>query len=340
MPKIFSTIFILALCVVLGGAGIYYVYIEWQIHRPLDQNSTLRPFTIAEGEGVKEIAARLEQENLIRGAWFFETYVWQEKIESRFKAGDFEIASAMNIPRIAEILIGKPIPREVEITIIEGWNRQEIDTYLAEKGLIPEGEFLKTTTEIKTSGLAEKYNLPPELSWEGFLFPDTYRVYEEATIEDILGKMIQNFEKKIGPLLPEIDSEKQSLLSVLTLASIVEKESANTEEMPLIASVFVNRLASDRLLESDATVNFATGKKLRQPTLEDTQADSRYNTYMYKGLPPGPICNPSLAAIKAALDPADTDYLYFIHPAGQSAIFARNLEEHKQNRAQYLDNQD
>lgn len=319
-------------------SGLFYI--EWQIHRSFNESEGTRQFVITEGQGVKEIASNLRKEGFIRDAWYFEVYVWGEKREKDFKAGEFKLSPKINIPEIVRVLTGKPEPKEIDITIIEGWDRQDIDQYLAGLKLIERDDFIVATRSFKDSIFADHFKASPESSLEGFLFPDTYRVYKDQAVEDLLRKMLANFQKKVGPdLLTEIERQGKNLDDVLILASIVEKESASEEEMPRIAGVFYNRLEWNRFLESDATVNYVTGKKLRQPTLEDVQTDSRYNTYHYKGLPPGPICNPGLAAVRAAIYPEETDYLYFLHPEGQPTVFSKNLQEHNLNKQKYLNHQ-
>ncbi|PIU01967.1 endolytic transglycosylase MltG [bacterium (Candidatus Torokbacteria) CG09_land_8_20_14_0_10_42_11] len=319
-------------------ALLIFGYIEWQIRRPFSTSDLrAKEFTIAEGESVDAIASNLEEQDLISDKRYFKIYVWQKGLAKSFQAGDFTLCSGFNIPQIAKILTGKPESREADITIIEGWDRRDIDQYLGEKKLIIPGDFIAATQKMQGSIFENIASAPAEASLEGFLFPDTYRVYKDAKPDEILKKMLANFQDKINPLLPEIEKQNKNLYEILTLASIVEKEAAKAGEMPLIAGVFNNRLLLGRPLESDATVNYATGKKLRQPIYDDLQTDSRYNTYRYAGLPPGPICNPSLAAILAAISPEATDYLYFLHPENGGTVFAKNLEEHKRNREQYLD---
>ncbi|MDD5626605.1 MAG: endolytic transglycosylase MltG [Patescibacteria group bacterium] len=336
MKTIFrSVIFFTILFLFAALSGL--LYIEWQIHRSFNESEGTRQFAIAEGQGVKEIAGNLQKEGFIRDAWYFEVYVWTEKREKDFKAGEFKLPPKINIPETVRVLTGKPEPKEIDITIIEGWDRQDIDQYLAGLKLIERDDFIVATRGFKDSIFADRFEAPPESSLEGFLFPDTYRVYKDQAAVDLLKKMLANFQKKVGSdLLVEIERQGKSLYDILIMASIVEKESANEEEMPKIAGVFYNRLELDRSLESDATVNYVTGKKSRQPTLEDVQMDSRYNTYRYKGLPPGPICNPGLAAIRAAIYPEETDYLYFLHPEGQPVVFSKNLQEHNLNKQKYL----
>jgi len=133
-----------------------------------------------------------------------------------------------------------------------------------------------------------------------------------------------------------ISNQRRTIFEVITLASIVQQESVDETEMPLIAGVFAKRLRLGMALQSDATINFVTGKKDRQPLYEDLKVQSPYNTYLYKGLPPGPICNPGLAAIKAAISPQQTDSLYFLHPLDGATVFSKNVEEHNRNKVKYL----
>jgi len=333
MKKILFSILIL---IILGGVSSF-LYIEWQIYRPLNQDGTLHDFLIEEGQGVKEIGGGLTETGIIRSSWYFEVYVWQKKRQSDFQAGSFRVSSSMNIPEVVRVLTGDPEPEEMEITIIEGWNRHEIDTYLKDKDLINEGDFIEETDNFEASILGGHYEAGDSASLEGFLFPDTYRIYKDAKPGSILKKMLVNFQNKIDPLLPDIEASGQDLYQIMIMASIVEKESASRDEMPLIAGVFYNRLDDDYFLESDATVNYVTGKGKRQPSFEDLEVDSFYNTYANRGLPPGPICNPGLAAIKAAINPENTDYYYFLHPEEGGTIFSKTLEEHNRNKAIYLD---
>ncbi len=336
MKRIFKiAIFTLILiCVICSSI---WLYIDWQIHRSFNKSEGTRQFVVTEGQGVKEIARNLKEQGFIHNTWYFEIYVWEKNRKKDFKAGEFKLPSRINIPETVRILTGKPEPKEIEVTIIEGWDRQDIDQYLTRLNLIGSEDFIAATRDFQSSIFATHFQTPPASSLEGFLFPDTYRVYKDQAAVDLLQKMLENFQKKIGPdLLTDIEKQGKNLYDILIMASIVQKESASEEEMPRIAGIFYNRLNLDRFLESDATVNYVTGKKLRQATLEDIQIDSRYNTYRYRGLPPGPICNPGLAAIRAAIYPEETDYLYFLHPEGQPTVFSKNLQEHNLNKQKYL----
>ncbi len=230
---------------------------------------------------------------------------------------------------------------ETKATVIEGWSVDEIATYYEKQGLFSKNDFVNAAKQFDT----KDYPLitrPNNKSLEGYLFPDTYRFTKDSTPEEVIIKMLDNFSARVAALGIEDPSEKHnglSLYEIITLASIIEKESGGEgattgelslqDERNLVASVFYNRLAIGQGLESDATVNYVTGKSTPGASLKDLQVDSPYNTYKYAGLPPGPICNPSLGSIKAALQPAKSDYYYFLHkqPSGQ-VDFSKTFEEH------------
>lgn len=200
-----------------------------------------------------------------------------------------------------------PIPDvNIKITFQEGMNAREIIERLAENGfLIDEEKFIEQ---------------------EGYLFPDTYKFHPQASSDQVLKQMTENFLAKVG----EIDLED------LILASIVQSEEYNIREMPKVAGVFYNRLDKGIRLQADSTVNYITGKNHRQVALDDTKIDNPYNTYLYKGLPPGPISNPGLKAIQAAQNPEQTPYLYFFHTKSGKAIYSKTFEQHKTARQKYL----
>ena len=232
---------------------------------------------------------------------------------------------------------GQVIDNSAQITFPEGFTLKQIKDRLIENDIVAAQEF--NGEMVDGFQLQYKFlsDLPSGTSLEGFLFPDTYRFDKEIKKEQIIKKFLDNFDKKLTPDLREkISRQNKSLYEIINLASIVQQEAVGEEEMPMIAGVFANRLRIGMALESDATINYITGKKMRQPLLEDTKIKSPYNTYANRGLPPTPICNPGLAAIKAAIEPAVSDYLYFLHPLNEPAVFSKTLDEHNKNRIKYL----
>lgn len=246
---------------------------------------------------------------------------------------------------------------EVQVTIIEGWTLQQIANKFEQEGMFSAEEFLAAAKDYDTSifPLAAK---PTNTTLEGYLFPDTYRFAKGATAQDVITKMLDNFSKRVASLgvassdndfvIPGYESLQitggdavsgVSLYDVMTLAAIIERESGGkgpmslVEERALVAGVFYNRLTIGQGLESDATVNYITGKNTPGVSLRDTEINSPYNTYRYAGLPPGPIGAPSLGSIQAALKPVKSDYYYFLHrqPSGE-VVFSRTFAEHTRAR--------
>ncbi len=246
--------------------------------------------------------------------------------------------------------------QEVTLRFIEGWNTTQVASYLNYDGdrpqlahIVNSADFLTAQKQYSIKDYPLLTSKPEKSDLEGFLFPDSYRFYQSALTlasstpveisNTIIKKMLDNFVLKFTPEMQK-QAEKQNLsvYKIITLASVLEKETGSSmAEKKTVAGIFYNRLRIGMPLQSDATVNYATKKDLPSPTEADTKIDSPYNTYKYPGLPAGPICNPSLNSIIAALEPEDTDYLYFLHDqkTGQ-AYYAKTYEQHLANKYKYL----
>jgi len=228
------------------------------------------------------------------------------------------------------------------ITFLEGWNNRDIAQYLEKNQITSSADFLVGAKKFDASNYPDLASKPQTQDLEGFLFPDTYFIpknppADKNISEVIIKKALDNFTQKITPeMLAQAQNQNMSLYQIITLASIIEKESGgNQDDRKTIAGVFYNRLKAGMPLESDATVSFITDASPISGA--DTQIDSPYNTYKYKGLPPGPICNPGLNSILAALYPAASDYFYFLTiPQTGRAVFAVTYDEHLKNKAEYL----
>ncbi len=239
---------------------------------------------------------------------------------------------------------------QTRVTIIEGWNNNQIASDLDYNANRADAPHLATSTNF----LAEQKNFdvsaytllaskPASADLEGFLFPDTYFLPEPATNTDesaiLITKALDNFSVKFTPQM-QADAQKQGMtvFQIVTMASIIEKETSGLDtERGVVAGLFYNRLNAGMPLQSDATVNFVTGGTSPSVSIADTKIDSPYNTYLYKGLPPGPICNPSLSSLMAAIYPTQTNYLYFLtDPATGKAIFATTFQEQLDNQQKYL----
>lgn len=333
--KIFVNILVVLILAGLGGL----FYFTYDISRPLGSLEEKKVFTIEKGDGVNQVAIKLKEQNILKRTFNFETYLWLRNLEDNLQAGEYQLTSDLSAKDLAhKFTQGDILPAEVWVTIPEGFTSKEIEKRLLEKGLISkEGEFTKKIEnyEYDFIGQSDYSGILPSL--EGYLFPDTYKFYRDSSLPEIINKMLANFNQKLTTdLVDEIKHKGKSVREIVILASIVEKEVRSIEDMRKVASVFYNRLEIGMALESDATVNFATGKSRRQATFEDLETDSPYNTYRYKGLPPSAISNPGLNAIMATVYPDDTDYLYFLSPENGSTIFSRTLDEHNKAKAQYL----
>lgn len=305
-------------------------------------NENLIAFEVKQGDRVKIIAQNLEEAGLISGSDFFEIYVWENKLGGKLRAGSYELSPSMTIAEMVSEFIGGESgdvkSNEVQISVPEGYSNQEILEKLHSVGLALDAKNLDSIDlDLSKYDFLERKEGDNFL--QGYLFPDTYNFYKNAPLEQVISKMLNNFDVKIDDdLRKDILSQNKNLYDVLILASIVEKEAANKEEMPTIASVFYNRLSIGQRLQSDATVNYVVGQGRAQATAEDIEIDSLFNTYKYEGLPPMPICNPGLEAIKAVIYPAETDYFYFLTTQGEEkkTFFSKTYEEHLQNKYKYL----
>jgi UPF0755 protein len=343
-----SLLLFLALLLVTGLVLVIYYYTK--VNRSATDDSHEIPFTITKGLSTKEIASQLEEADIISNENIFIIYSKIHNAGNKIQAGEYVLNSNMTVAEIVEVLTaGKVVSNSKNITIIEGLTNKQIGNYLVNRGVVKSyAEFEKVLTD---NNFIFKFN-PPAVNYkyEGFLFPDTYTLSKENTAADLVSKMLNNFQSKMtDQMISDIEKQDRTLGEVIILASIIEKEvgrnketitAADIEEMKterkIVASVFYNRLEAGMGLESDATVNYVTGKSDRSVTIEDTKINSPYNTYRYKGLPPGPISNPGIDSIMAAIYPADTDYVYFLNSPDGKAYFAKTLAEHNENRAKYL----
>ncbi|MBI4281601.1 endolytic transglycosylase MltG, partial [Candidatus Uhrbacteria bacterium] len=193
--------------------------------------------------------------------------------------------------------------------------------YLEKEDVAKTKEFLEKTKDL-----------------EGYLFPDTYRIFKDATVQEIVVKMRANFDRKVtSEMRSEIKKQKKTLDEILIMASMLEREVRSPEEMQIVSDIFWRRLAIGMPLQADSTINFVVGGKRPRATYDDLKIDSPYNTYKYRGLPPGPIGNPGLSAITAAIYSKKNDYWFFLTTEDDGhAVFAKTLDEHNRNRGKYL----
>ena len=308
--------------------------------QPLSPRNAEQPFTIEPGEGVPSIAIRLEEVGLIRSATAFRAYLIYTGLDTSIQAGDYQLSPAQSIVDIAHEL-QDATPEQITFVILPGWRMEEIAMSLSTSGLnITPDEFMAAASSTPQS----LDFLPASGSTEGFFYPDTYILSRDTTAKALVGEFVRNFSLHLTVDLHEgFARQGLDVHQAVTLASIVQREAVVPDERAQIASVFYNRLRDGIKLDSDPTVQYALGFNQSQGvwwtnplSAIDLKYDSLYNTYLYPGLPPGPIDNPSLSALQAVAFPAETPYYYFRARCDDSGLhnFAVTLEEHLQNGCQ------
>jgi UPF0755 protein len=251
----------------------------------------------------------------------------------------------MAIPEIVQILReGKvKVDLGIKVTIPEGYKTFQIEASLIAAGLPVQASELQEAVGISAPLARELFeldflsDLPPRATVDGFLFPDTYFFARDSDLHGIVQKMLENFGEKVEePLRVKIKARGKNLYEVVILASLLEKEVRTFEDMKIVSGILWKRMEIGMPLQVDATLAYLTGKKTGEITNDDKEIDSPYNTYKYRGLPPSPIGNPGLNAIRAATEPASSDYLFYLSTPQGETIFSKTLDEHNQNRAKYL----
>lgn len=320
--------------------GVYLDSMAAELEQPAGSDNTPVTFVIEPGETAAEIATRLEEEGLVSDAELFRRYVQYYQLDAGIEAGEFTLRQTMTISEIAQALQRGQRPEQT-VTIQEGLRLEQVAAGVAEQTDISEEEFLAlVTTGWREAGLTFSFldDLPSDATLEGFLFPDTYRLPENPTAIDLLNRMLETFDARVSLEMRAAAAEQGlDVYELVTLASIVERESVLDEERALIAGVYHNRLEGGWFLGACPTVQYALGAPDNwwpQFTLEATDVDSPYNTYHNLGLPPGPICSPGLASIQASAYPAATEYFFFLADCTKndgSHLFAVTQDEHNAN---------
>ena len=295
----------------------------------IDKKETI--FIVKKGSGLRTVANNLQRKRLIKSKNLFILCAILKGGTKDIKAGEYSLSQSMSPVTIFGILSTGAI-KTYTVTIPEGLTVQQIADLLATKKLVNIREFISL---VMDKSLAASYHIDGT-SLEGYLFPDTYVISRDTDAQELINLMITRFKKIFTALLNNRESPTGSLLPVkdiVTLASIVEKESGRAEEKPIIASVFLNRLKKKMRLESDPTVIYGLKNFDGNLKKKDLRAPSPYNTYLNYGLPPGPIANPGRESLIAVIKPAATNYLYFVAKNDGSHHFSSSLSEH--NKAVY-----
>jgi UPF0755 protein len=319
--------------------AVYLLANEQALDQAISAPGSLIEVEVAQGETADEVIARLQRQGIVADATLLRSYLRYLGLDRGIDAGRYQLRGEMTLRELAATL-QTAFPPAITLVIPEGWRAEQIAIAVATSPLqIPEAEFL-AALRTRPPGYSFSAELPEPPSLEGFLFPDTYFLAPGTDAVTLILEMLENFERRVtGDLRSGFSVHGLSLRQAVTLASIVEREAIQADERPLIASVFFNRLAIGMKLDADPTVQYAVGLQAdgswwkRALTLSDLAFDSPYNTYLYPGLPPGPIANPGLASLAAVAFPQDSPYLYFralCDGSGRHA-FALTMEDHLAN---------
>jgi len=328
VKSLFIILPLLAIALVIGG------FYWWKTSlSPVSSDKTAVRFVIQKGWGATQIGNKLAEKNLIKSALAFKIFVQISGKSSKIQAGEYSFSPSSSLPALVEKLLKGP--DLLWVTIPEGYRLEEVAR-----------KFATDLEKEDAEGFVEEFTTKAK-GKEGFLFPDSYLFPKDATVDKIISMMSSTFNSKTADLVDKVPSG-MTLSQVVTLASLIERETKTDAERPMVAGILYNRIEGDWPLQVDASVQYAvTSSKLKvqdlklgdfwQPLVKaDLEIASPYNTYKYQGLPPAPICNPGMSSIEAAFSPEGNNYWFYLHDADGQIHYAETIEEHNANIAKYL----
>ncbi|HKK54109.1 MAG TPA: endolytic transglycosylase MltG [Patescibacteria group bacterium] len=346
---------------IIAFLSFYYI----NINLPYDKDGEVQAVVIESGASLKNIAKELKEEKLIQSSNLFILYARNKNLQSKLQAGVYNLSQDMSIKNIvAKISQGQVNSQEITVKLLEGWSNEKMAQYFESEGIWQKDEWLNVvgwsqTSDKKNNKMLSKYkedysfleSKPEFNSLEGYLFPDTYNIYKDSEPQDLVIRMLNNFNNKVTPQMREdIKEQSRSIHEIVTMASLIEKEAnikynddglpvlTSIEEAKIISGIFWDRIARGQALQSCASLAYILGEYKTVYSTEDTKIESPYNTYQNAGLPPGPVSNPGIVAIKAAIYPVYTEYNYFLSPVGSDeTLFSATYSEHLQKKAQFID---
>ncbi|CAG7654526.1 endolytic transglycosylase MltG [Paenibacillus allorhizosphaerae] len=341
MKRVVLRISAIMIILIIGSGAGFALHVGKAL-QPMPAAPEIQRISYPPGTTTAQLAAQLQDKGIVRDARIFTWYLKFKKEGSRFQAGEYDMSPGIAPDRIIGLLNrGETVKEEMlRLTVPEGYTVRQIAEKLQPFG-IEADEFVRQAQSFKPKGESLAASIPndPALKWrlEGYLFAETYEWKKDVKPQDMLEKMIAELDKKLEGLPPGWqETLKQRGLSfheALTLASLIEREVVLDEERALVSGVIANRLKQGMPLQIDATVQYLFDKSKDRLFEKDLQIESPYNTYLNKGLPPGPISSPSLASISAAIFPAETNYLFYVtkKDGSKGHLFAETYEQHKKN---------
>ncbi len=329
-------------CLAAGTIGGVALYAANGI-KPVQASDEQVRISIPKGSGSAEIAGILKKAGLIRDEFMFKMYIRYKNEGKRFQAGDYTLKPGATLDEIIQKLNdGDTVPPEmIKFTIPEGFTIEQMAEKLSEMQLINGQTFMELAQSPKSLNAYSVVYIPDDANikyrLEGYLFPDTYEMRKGSTEQQIMDRMAIELDHKLKELPEDWKAKMEEngidFHQMLTIASLIEEEVAVPEERPIVSGIIYNRLKKEMPLQLDATVQYALDEHKDRLYEKDTKIDSPYNTYQHVGLPPGPISSPSLASIRAALYPEQTEYLYYVtkKDGSHQHLFAETLAQHQRN---------
>ncbi|MDU2157748.1 endolytic transglycosylase MltG [Clostridium sp.] len=314
-----------------------FVLFKRVLNKPLKTSEDI-VINVQEGDSFYSIINTLSKENKIKNLPLIKLFVKISRKNIDVKPGEYVLQKDLNVNELINTLTSESSLNIVKFTVPEGYTIDDISEKLEKEGICSKEDFIKAIKEYELPSFVninseKRYNL------EGYLFPDTYLIKVGETPKEIITKMVARFKEMLNEAIKEVNTtvKNEDIETVVTIASMIEKEARIDSERPVIASVIVNRLNIDMMLQIDATVIYALGEHVDTVLYSHLETNSPYNTYKNYGLPVGPISNPGLESIKAALKPEQTDYLFYVLQNDKTHYFTNNYEDFikKQNDLGY-----
>lgn len=336
---------IIVICLLYGAHFLYN-----ELYKEAIYTGEELVFEVKQGESVAALANRLEAQGIIRMPWLFRKYIAHKEIDRKIHAGTFTVQPPFTVANIAQSLEKRASQEERTITILPGWTLRDIAEYFEQEGIATKkevfallGESAKTSfinpPNLDTPDLRVLEDKPRSASYEGYIAPDTYRVFVNASLEEIIIKLLQHRDRQLtDELYAEIKRQDKSIHDVIIMASVVEQEVKSAKDKAMVADLFWRRLAIGMAMQADSTVHYIVGKNDSVfTTAADRDSDSPWNTYKYPGLPEGPISNPSIETITATIYPEPNTNLYFLTTLDTGEVkYGVTLADHNANVQRYL----
>lgn len=301
---------------------------------PFTKTSNESQILVSEGDSLLNVVSNMKDKGFIRNEFIVKIYIKMSKFNANIKPGEYDVREDMSIHEFVSMLnTGVEDKDFIQVTIPEGYDIESIADVLQKKEIITREDFLKSCKDYILPNYIET-NSKVRYALEGYLFPDTYKFKKNSTGQEVISRLINRFEDVIKDI-EKSGSKIDNLSEIITIASLIEKEARVDEDRTKIASVIENRISKGMMLQIDAAVIYALGEHKQKLSLNDLKIESPYNTYKIKGLTPGPICNPGRESIEAAINPDDTDYVFYVLDDNNKHYFTNDYNDFLKAKQRY-----